>query len=508
MPTAIVTINGRRAKLTGNTREEVQAKIDELTSQMQQEQQQAPTGDDRVMKEGSKKASILDILSLAGTTSARSGGRQLAEGASGMLGNVPKAIPAVKESLNPETAGEKVSLAGANIAGAMSPVSPLNVASAKIATAIPKALGGGLGAQALGYATAGAVENLAFMPENTEEYLDPSKMAQRAGVGAVMGTAVPAVAGGLGALARGTGKALQKAPKKLVDEVIATKQAHLKFGKDPARAILDKKIKSKDFVGLDDLYKNVNTEIKATGESLDQAYTASPAKFDLSEDVVAPIKKAMREIKSDRPSQGEAELKKVQQIFDDIGIHKTDDLTAQEAWNLQKRLGSWVKWTTVDDTEKAGNVVIRDMYRAIRGKLEESMPELRKLNQDYSDLLTAQKAIEQRNPVLQRANVFSPSALATGMATGMAEGATTGFDLGTVVAGLGSALLVQSSKAPAFKLKLAHAINNAGTQKVADVLAKTPTFKKSFMAMYGEAPKDVEDMVTKARQYIANASKQ
>lgn len=86
MPTAIVTINGRKARITGATREAVQAKIDELTQQASQPQQEPQT---HTMPDGTqmagathqepkRRANFLDLLSLGTLESATQSGKAMA----------------------------------------------------------------------------------------------------------------------------------------------------------------------------------------------------------------------------------------------------------------------------------------------------------------------------------------------------------------------------------------------------------------------------------------------
>ena len=109
-----------------------------------------------------RKANILDMIGMVGGNQANQGGRVLAEVGSGMLGNTPKLIPQVKESLQPTMPSEQgghlgiiplpSSLAISNVAGFVSPQSPINMLSAKAAGGITGALGGKVLAQGAGYA--------------------------------------------------------------------------------------------------------------------------------------------------------------------------------------------------------------------------------------------------------------------------------------------------------------------------------------------------------------------
>jgi hypothetical protein len=433
-----------------------------------------------------RKANFGDIAGLALRSLATGQGRQLAEVGSGMLANTPKLIPQVRESLQPETPAEKFTLAASNVAGAVAPISPLNMAGAKIATAIPKALGGGLASKALGLATAGAVENTAFvMPDQTEEYLNPEKAKERAIYGAVGGVTIPAVIGGVGSAIRGTGKILEKMPTKLYNEIIRPQTKDFAYGKNPARTFLKRKITSNDIVGLDDFVAKTSDNLKEVGKQLDESYRGMQGTFDITKEIVNPVTKEIAKL-SKRPSENANLIKKLQATLDDNLLMKTKNLSPVETWETLKEIGGLAKWTGNPSDDKVVNEVYQNMYRGISAKLKQANPVLRGLNTEYGDLLTGLKRIEKMSAQKERNGIFSLG--------NMLYGFTRKDPLSMIAGTLGAKAIAT----PLLKTRVANALNNENVQNIAKIMQKSPKFTDMFNSVYGtkvETPEEIKSVV-------------
>jgi hypothetical protein len=517
MPTAIVTINGRRARLTGESREAILAKINELSggsevsdntipksTTTQGFSQDAIENKQQENQEPKQKAGLLDLLSLAGTSNATQSGRNLAEYGSGMLGNIPKAIPQVKGSLTPQNPGEKVSLALSNIGGAISPQSVINMGGAKIASGVGKALGGGVGAKIAGYGAAGAVENVAFMPERTDEYLQPNKIAERAGVGAAFGVAIPASIGSVSAGTRLIGSQLKKLPEKIISETIGkTPKKARKYNINPTRTILEEKMVTNDVLSLDGLSEKVSMRKKQLGEELESTYKNMSGTMNVQEDVLSPALKRIKELMQD-PKQNASAIKGIEAYVIDNNNKNLSKLTPNEVWNIKKSISDRTKYSGGVADDEILNEVRQKAVRNITNKLNEINPTLKKLNTKYSDLHVAEEMISNTNANMQARNIFSPSAKAGGgLVAGLDAVAGGGFDIGSVFLGLSTAAGIKAMQTPAVKLRMANAINSSSIQNIAKGMEKSPTFASLFNKFYGtsaKTPADIKDISEKIIQ--------
>lgn len=79
------------------------------------------------------------------------------------------------------------------------------------------------------------------------------------------------------------------------------------------------------------------------------------------------------------------------------------NLSAKDAFELKQILGDpeLAKWRN-DGTDKSLILAIRDIWGRHRDNMNDAMPELRPLNKDYGDLLSARQAIDRRSLVEKR----------------------------------------------------------------------------------------------------------
>lgn len=93
-----------------------------------------------------------------------------------------------------------------------------------------------------------------------------------------------------------------------------------------------------------------------------------------------------------------------------IKVRNLDNLTPQEAAEINSFIGSLRKWTGNPSEDKAAVKFIGEVYGTIKSKLnglsDKYALNLNEVNQGLSDLITAKNAMQYRDKILQRQNIF------------------------------------------------------------------------------------------------------
>lgn len=286
----------------------------------------------------------------------------------------------------------------------------------KVATAASRLAGAGFGAAGGVEAVKGAADasKKGVTPENAKQ------MLQGAGQ-AVMGATATAGEGGQKTLT-------EKIPERLMNQLMRPAAADVKFGKNPARAILQEKITGGSLPEMGD---KVYEKIQSVGKEIDKTLQ-KPANAAKQVDVaksLKPIDDAMVKATQDG-DRGLyvrlAELKQQLTMNWKAAVTKAGNQTIQPSGprNLQmspydatlfKRVvGDSTRWTGNDPFEDRLNAVKGEIYVNIKEQVNQAVPEVAPLNERYSNLVGAGKAIERRIPIAERNAHWSLTDVALG----------------------------------------------------------------------------------------------
>ena len=133
---------------------------------------------------------------------------------------------------------------------------------------------------------------------------------------------------------------------------------------------------------------------------------------------------------------------------------------------------------------------------------------LRQTTEDLSDLITANKVIENRSNIIKRQNILSlPGKVGTyGLSTiGLATANPLAFVLGLGTAGLDKAL-----GSAAFKTRLANTLAKLGAEERSVLINKTPGLKQIFNRIFGEnLPETIDEqkVINKIDEYLKKQPK-
>jgi hypothetical protein len=246
-------------------------------------------------------------------------------------------------------------------------------------------------------------------------------------MGTAFGNALPyAIPEGAGRIARS--ETLTRAlPHGEINRLIRPQAQDVKFGKDPARAILQEGITGNSLKQLGD---RVYDRLHAVGREID-AVAQSPANAGKIVEVsvaLKPLDDAMVEaVKAgDRKLYRRLEAARNELYFDwqeyttpngqtvlrPVGP-RSMRLSPYDALEFKRMIGDRVRWTQ-DPLDGAVNEALGASYAKVKDSLNSAVPELKKLNQQYAGLVGAASAIARRTPVAERNAHWSLSEIVLG----------------------------------------------------------------------------------------------
>lgn len=256
--------------------------------------------------------------------------------------------------------------------------------------------------------------------------------------GGVMGHAatVPAVMAATEGLAKGIGFAgdmasgargaiVDPVAKGAITKLIKPTAGDLKFGRDPAGAVIKEGITANS---LEDLGPKVYEKAREVGQQIDQALQGPSAQGKIID-----VKQALKPIDDgmvkalqngekavyDRLRDLKQQLTQTWAEDGETGSIKPSgpknlQLSPLEATKFKRQVGDMTRWTGTDPFETDINAVKADIFSNVKNLVNQAVPEVGPLNQRYADLVSAGKAVERRIPVAARNPEFSLGDIASG----------------------------------------------------------------------------------------------
>lgn len=244
---------------------------------------------------------------------------------------------------------------------------------------------------------------------------------------------------------------LETQARKMVSEYIKPGAKELKIGKDPEGAILRNGISG---TNAESFHANLSKAVDGFGASIEptvaEAAKTTPVIQDFTPDIVTPIDEAIK--KALGSGKGKIVNKPLYNALQELKTNYTSEFAPGEDGTLQpvgtkdlkgnqldnlnikRAVGKDMVWTGDKSIDEPLNQVKWKILDNLRNRLNKSVPQVANLNNDYSDLEAAQRAMERRMPVMKR------NALGLGRtvrAIGLGVGTT--LTTGNPVLGLGAA---------------------------------------------------------------------
>jgi hypothetical protein len=209
-------------------------------------------------------------------------------------------------------------------------------------------------------------------------------------------------------------------PHGQITRLIRPMAADLKFGKDPAQAILDEGITGNT---LEDIGNRVSDRLAVVGKQLD-AEARKPVNASKVVDVsqaLQPLDTAMAEAVQAGDRQLFAKLREIKteltqnwrpfrNVRGEITLRATGPrnlrMSPYEAVKFKRMVGDRIVWSS-DPLQGTANAALGKVYGRVKDAVNNQVPGLRELNSRYSNLVSAAKSIQRRIPVENRNAAWS-----------------------------------------------------------------------------------------------------
>jgi len=427
-----------------------------------------PTGIDRVLAPATKVAR--GILSFTG-------GNNVAESIGtlgGYLATKGKDIVKGTDVASKYDVSAPSPLATAGDAGqlglTMLPVGKIAAGATKIATTAGLK---GLAARGAGEAMTAVGAGYGYdVATNLKEGKTGAEVA-KPGLGAALGAALPVA----GAVATGARSAAQSLAPKLINSLIKPLSKQFTYGKDPGRTVAELGITGNNF---DELATNIRTartsvaerlQTEATQVSLREPLHLSPALEPFDNAIKSAVENndqalLNRLMEAKKALTGIFKLEKG--LVKQTGTRLVDNLDYAQGLEFKRRIGNLTKWTGQKTEDDTVNGALTRAYAFAKEAMDEaaenSSPEkaamLKKLNQQYADLTSAEIATKYRDVIEKRHNMINlPGKLGL---VGAAVSAPFTGGLSTLAMAAGSIAADKALSSPGFKTRAAKYLARIG----------------------------------------------
>jgi len=267
---------------------------------------------------------------------------------------------------------------------------------------------------------------------------NPAQAAGNLVGGAVLGNAAGEVAGPAAELAKKTaapiaktvGNVAEDAGTRLMNRTVGTLKSDFKRGANPARGYLE--TGNGPAISMASLADKASNAVDATASKLSTAYKAADATGklipveDVAQAVAAPMKEAYEVATGVGAPKGLLEdLKYHASTFKNVFEegNAQGGFTPSQVWKIKKDLAKATSWS--DPTQVGLKSVTQQQVGALSGVLQEAVPEVGPLNQNYMDLLKMAGRAEERANTGSRpltAHIYKAGMAASGLMAGEAGG--------------------------------------------------------------------------------------
>lgn len=384
----------------------------------------------------------------------------------------------------------------------------LNVGSLLIPTAATERVAGGLLARVLPKVVPKVVSNV--LPKvisglavggtfDAGQNLQNGKAALTPGIGTALGIAGPLASEGVKAVGAGVKALSRQAAPALINSLIKPLAKGFSYGKDPGRAVAQLGITGNS---LEELTKNIASARDVIGENLQKTGAQVPGQLAITQSqILSPFDKAITkavqhndQVLVNRLSQTRDSLSQIFHLDEKgqvkpIGSRILSDLSYQHGVALKQMIGDMTKWTgnTTEDETVNGALtrtygIIKDALNTLADKVSPELgAQLRKLNEQYADLTSAQIASKYRDVLEKRHNLVNlPGKIGLGLSL-VAAPFTGGLSsIATITGAIASVGIDKALSSPTFKTRLAAWLAKATPAEKAVLTKAYPQVAKTF----------------------------
>lgn len=293
----------------------------------------------------------------------------------------------------------------------------------------------------------------------------------------------------------------EQIPANRLNKILRPRDAEFNFGRNPGLSV----VQEPDVLGVirgpvtrGQLLTSIGKSKERVGDMISKALQQATlekgniATLDLTPAVLKPLDEAMQKaVRSgeqalvDRLSTLRNSLTQEFKIVDGKLVPTAarnltvDYKTAQE---LKTELGQNTRWTGQAFDNDINKVRVA-IYRNINDMIDSAVPGVKKLNERYGGLLTAEKALERRNTQLQRLVSLGLRQTGVGTATGVASYLSGNSALESALYGVAGAGALGLGGSVAVQTRAAKALSKLAPKEREAIFGLVPTLKNIYLQL-------------------------
>jgi hypothetical protein len=217
-------------------------------------------------------------------------------------------------------------------------------------------------------------------------------------------------------------------PKGLITQLIRPMAADVKFGKNPTEAVLREgltgntleQLGDKTFDRLHEIGRELDTKANdpsIANTKVDTSGAMQPLNDALKDALKSGNRKLFRSL-SELKKEIEWKWKPVRTPNGGVVMRpdglKNMTMSPAEALEFKRQIGDRIRWDGNNPFNNDINAALGSVYGKLKDTVNQAVPGLKDLNERYSDLVGAAKAIERRTAVANRNHYWSLSDIALG----------------------------------------------------------------------------------------------
>jgi hypothetical protein len=311
-------------------------------------------------------------------------------------------------------------------------------------------------------------------------------------------TAIGAALPGTGAVMGAAQKILPGAAPRIVNSLIKPLLKDFSYGKNPGRTVAEMGITGNS---LEDLARNITQARQKVGAESARLGGTIDTQARLSvRDALSPIDEAMAAAARNNDTTVLSRLQDVKEALTKVLLpvsdvqtgrvsilparnRELDNLTYTQGLKVKQQIGDLTKFTGNASDDKTVNMALKKAYGGVKEALDkaastvdpEKAAKLRKLNEQYADLTSAEVATKYRDKIAERQNLVSLPASAAGIGSAVVAAISTGgAAIPAILAGASGVALEKALSTPAIKTRVAAALAKVPAAERDGLFAKLP----------------------------------
>lgn len=323
--------------------------------------------------------------------------------------------------------------------------------------------------------------------------------AFKPGVGTGVGAFVPVVGG----LYRASQAVARETAPRIINSLVKPSKTDFSYGKNPGKTVSELGITGNN---LQDFGDNVYKKKQEIGQELGAIYVNpknSRLSFNVSDDIAKIDNEIAKQAKGGKTNQNIVTT--LQDIKDSLLYDHTvnadgqivkladkprnlSGLSAKQLFDLKQEISARTRFTGNPSDDNTVNSILKNIYGDMKEKLnvaiERNNPEIRKLNEQFAGLSSAELAIVNRDKILQRQNLVSMPIKVGGSAAIITAIGTGGAAIPVLLAGVGAGALDKALSTTYVKTRMARWLSSQKPSMVSKILEKNPAIKTVLFRTY------------------------